>query len=161
MKTPWPGTKESDAIISVALQASLWTLISLLSSPPYLIPSSPILQGRPLREQQELAAAVIQRCYKRYKQVGRDTQNYVCVHFWLVIIKGFTRMASIPSSLFPKLTWIALKVTLLLHLQLLVVWTESLLVVPYHFYYCLYLGLCIWTKLVLTKMDVSLNNAAC
>ncbi len=84
MKTPWPDTKESDAIISVALQAFLWTLIALLSSPPYLIPFFPTLQGRPLREQQELAAAVIQRCYKRYKQVGRDTQNSVCVHVWVV-----------------------------------------------------------------------------
>lgn len=27
-------------------------------------------QGRPLREQQEVAAAVIQRCYKKYKQVS-------------------------------------------------------------------------------------------
>jgi len=27
------------------------------------------LQGRPLREQQEVATAVIQRCYRKYKQV--------------------------------------------------------------------------------------------
>lgn len=27
------------------------------------------LKGRPLREQQEVAAAVIQRCYRKYKQV--------------------------------------------------------------------------------------------
>lgn len=31
---------------------------------------STLWQGRPLREQQEVAAAVIQRCYKKYKQVG-------------------------------------------------------------------------------------------
>lgn len=31
---------------------------------------STLQQGRPLREQQEVAAAVIQRCYKKYKQVG-------------------------------------------------------------------------------------------
>lgn len=30
---------------------------------------STLQQGRPLREQQEVAAAVIQRCYKKYKQV--------------------------------------------------------------------------------------------
>lgn len=30
----------------------------------------PPLQGRRLKEQQELAAAVIQRCYRKYKQVG-------------------------------------------------------------------------------------------
>jgi hypothetical protein len=28
------------------------------------------LKGRPLREQQEVAAAVIQRCYRKYKQVS-------------------------------------------------------------------------------------------
>lgn len=32
---------------------------------PVLVP----LQGRPLREQQEVATAVIQRCYRKYKQV--------------------------------------------------------------------------------------------
>lgn len=31
---------------------------------------STLQQGRPLREQQEVAAAVIQRCYKKYKQVS-------------------------------------------------------------------------------------------
>lgn len=33
---------------------------------------STLQQGRPLREQQEVAAAVIQRCYKKYKQVGAE-----------------------------------------------------------------------------------------
>lgn len=33
---------------------------------------STLQQGRPLREQQEVAAAVIQRCYKKYKQVGTE-----------------------------------------------------------------------------------------
>ncbi|KAA8590763.1 hypothetical protein FQN60_001706, partial [Etheostoma spectabile] len=37
------------------------------SSSP-LITWGPVPQGRPLREQQEVAAAVIQRCYKKYKQ---------------------------------------------------------------------------------------------
>lgn len=32
-------------------------------------------QGRPLREQQEVAAAVIQRCYKKYKQVSFETDS--------------------------------------------------------------------------------------
>lgn len=32
-------------------------------------PSAPLPQGRPLREQQEVAAAVVQRCYRKYKQV--------------------------------------------------------------------------------------------
>lgn len=40
-----------------------WWLTSDLSH-------STLQQGRPLREQQEVAAAVIQRCYKKYKQVG-------------------------------------------------------------------------------------------
>lgn len=38
---------------------------------------STLQQGRPLREQQEVAAAVIQRCYKKYKQVG--TTRALCV----------------------------------------------------------------------------------
>lgn len=32
------------------------------------------LQGRRLKEQQDMAAAVIQRCYRKYKQV--------CVEVW-------------------------------------------------------------------------------
>lgn len=36
--------------------------MSLLSFP---------VKGRPLREQQEVAAAVIQRCYRKYKQVNQ------------------------------------------------------------------------------------------
>uniref|UniRef100_A0A8D2LH44 Calmodulin binding transcription activator 1 n=1 Tax=Varanus komodoensis TaxID=61221 RepID=A0A8D2LH44_VARKO len=33
-------------------------------------------QGRPLREQQEVAAAVIQRCYRKYKQVSGGGRSY-------------------------------------------------------------------------------------
>lgn len=33
-------------------------------------------QGRPLREQQEVAAAVIQRCYRKYKQVIKKVKFY-------------------------------------------------------------------------------------
>lgn len=33
-------------------------------------------QGRPLREQQEVAAAVIQRCYRKYKQVMKKVKFY-------------------------------------------------------------------------------------
>lgn len=35
-----------------------------------MISPSYYLKGRPLREQQEVAAAVIQRCYRKYKQVN-------------------------------------------------------------------------------------------
>lgn len=42
----------------------------------YLLHST-FRQGRPLREQQEVAAAVIQRCYKKYKQVGNERPEIV------------------------------------------------------------------------------------
>lgn len=37
-------------------------------------------QGRRLKEQQEVAAAVIQRCYRKYKQVRAQTREGACVH---------------------------------------------------------------------------------
>ncbi|KAG9337659.1 hypothetical protein JZ751_028296 [Albula glossodonta] len=47
--------------------------LPFMGSPPTDYATLPFLlspQGRPLREQQEVAAAVIQRCYRKYKQVG-------------------------------------------------------------------------------------------
>lgn len=104
MPSPWSCTRRPAAN----------TNLSPLLSPLPLFASSPtpsLLQGRPLREQQELAAAVIQRCYKKYKQVS--SQRWRCCpvyRFTLVSSNTVFRIPSSPSSFSRKLTWIALKV---------------------------------------------------
>uniref|UniRef100_A0A3B4AG22 Uncharacterized protein n=1 Tax=Periophthalmus magnuspinnatus TaxID=409849 RepID=A0A3B4AG22_9GOBI len=78
-------------------------------------------KGRPLREQQEVAAAVIQRCYKKYKQYCRCVRICLCsmeglLNYNIQILKYSNTQRQSETycvfvHLFYKLTWIALKVT--------------------------------------------------
>ena len=55
----------------VVIPLKSWeSCISYTVSSFLFLPRFP-LKGRPLREQQEVAAAVIQRCYRKYKQVSQ------------------------------------------------------------------------------------------
>lgn len=55
-----------DSLVGVSQVLAMCGLPVPQTNPfPVLVP----LQGRPLREQQEVATAVIQRCYRKYKQV--------------------------------------------------------------------------------------------
>ena len=59
------------AMKSVAIPLKSWeSCMSYTVSFFLFLPCFP-LKGRPLREQQEVAAAVIQRCYRKYKQVSQ------------------------------------------------------------------------------------------
>ncbi|XP_060714005.1 calmodulin-binding transcription activator 1-like isoform X2 [Tachysurus vachellii] len=83
-------------------------------------------KGRPLREQQELAAAVIQRCYKKYKQVSAQYRRYYPVyHLSLVSVTIMFGIPSSPSSFFHKLTWIALKYALYKKMTLAAILIQS------------------------------------
>ncbi|XP_027024704.2 calmodulin-binding transcription activator 1-like isoform X1 [Tachysurus fulvidraco] len=83
-------------------------------------------KGRPLREQQELAAAVIQRCYKKYKQVRAQYRRYYPVyHLSLVIVTIMFGIPSSPSFFFHKLTWIALKYALYKKMTLAAILIQS------------------------------------
>lgn len=57
-----PPGRLTDPLDTLVLKCRSWATSDLSHST--------LQQGRPLREQQEVAAAVIQRCYKKYKQVG-------------------------------------------------------------------------------------------
>lgn len=62
-----PATRRHQGDLTEPLNSLLWQNAGSLTSD---LSHSTLQQGRPLREQQEVAAAVIQRCYKKYKQVG-------------------------------------------------------------------------------------------
>lgn len=62
-----------------------------------LISCSALLQERPLREQQEVAAAVIQRCYRKYKQVSWPRlTSFLTVPGKLVQISVISHVVSVP-----------------------------------------------------------------
>lgn len=77
MPRPELGTYRRDLEVG-ALQGSVSQLTSfvLVFSALCLLLLSFLAQGRPLREQQEVAAAVIQRCYRKYKQVMKEVKCY-------------------------------------------------------------------------------------
>lgn len=78
MPSPWSCTRRP--AVNTNLSPLLSSLPLCASS---LIPS--LLQGRPLREQQELAAAVIQRCYKKYKQVSSQPRRCCLVYLYALL----------------------------------------------------------------------------
>lgn len=104
MPSPWSCTRRPAANTNLSLLLSSLPLFAFSLTPS-------LLQGRPIREQQELAAAVIQRCYKKYKQVSAQYRRYYPVyHLSLVSVTIMSGILSSPSFFFHKLTWIALKV---------------------------------------------------
>lgn len=98
MPSPWSCARRP--AVNTNLSPLLSSLPLFASS---LTPS--LLQGRPLREQQELAAAVIQRCYKKYKQVSSASGRNSPVYLFSLVSSNVAFV-----SFFHKLTWIALKV---------------------------------------------------
>lgn len=74
-----PGCLSEPELDTLVVKCRWWVTSDLFHST--------LQQGRPLREQQEVAAAVIQRCYKKYKQVG--TLERLCVRHRSYMLQPF------------------------------------------------------------------------